>query len=249
MGTAELVTIVASVAGAFVGGVCGLGSYMLIIPLMALFFPAHNVILASCLTAPVLSSMLFWRYRCHCRWRSLVPMLAGAVPGTLCGVWIIAVVSSAVLQLLLGLMLLAFLYWQQVGKARCCAKQGQESWPMGGLAGYFGALIGASLSMGGPAVAAYGLYAGWAPQAFLATTSTFFLVRSLMIALTQSLAGLYSAEVVHLALYMIPSCLLGTALSFPVIKRINVATFRALVKIIILLAACSCLLRARELFA
>ena len=231
------------------GGVCGLGSYMVIIPVMALFFPVHDVILACCLTAPVLSFMMSWQYRSHCRWRSLVPMLAGAVPGTLCGVWIIAVVSSAVLQMLLGLMLLAFLYWQQVGKARCSAGGGHETWQLGGLAGYFGALIGASLSMGGPAVAAYGLYVGWAPQAFLGTTCTFFLLRSLMIALTQSLAGLYSADVVHLVLYMIPSCLLGTALSFPVVKRINVATFRALVKIIILLAACSCLWRARELFA
>ncbi len=248
MEPAELITVLASVAGAFVGGLCGLGSYMLIIPAMSLALPIQTVILTCCLSGPFLTVLLFWKYRRQCRWGSLAPMLAGALPGTLCGVWVITVVRESILQLLLGVVLLIFLYWQLKGRTQCDRGAGKESWQMGGISGYFAGLLGASISVGGPSVAAYGLYCGWSPQAFLGTTGAFFLVRSIMATATQGLAGLYTSDIVHLALFMVPSCLLGTALSFPVVKRINVGTFRILVRIVILMAACSCLWHARELY-
>lgn len=241
----ELVTIIASVLGSFVGGLCGIGNYMLIIPLMSLVLPIQTVILACCLSGPFLCILLFLKYRQFCRWRSLMPMLLGAMPGTLTGVWIIKVVAGEVLQLLMGVVLMAFLLWQLKGKT----SRGREKAALGGIAGYFAGLLGASISVGGPPVAAYGLYSGWGPQAFLGTLGTFYLVRSAMACATQASAGLYGADILHLALFMVPSCLVGTALTFPVIKRVNVTTFRAIVMGVILVAALSCLWNARVLFS
>ena len=244
MGLAETVTIFASFLGSFVGALCGIGGYMVIIPIMALVLPIHTVILTCCLSGPFMCLLLCLRYGKHCRWRSLLPMLAGVVPGTFAGVWIISVVQGAVLQLLLGFVLLGFLVWQQYGQGA----QGHESWQLGGFSGFVAGLLGASVSVDGPPVGAYGLYVGWAPQAFLGTLGPFYFCRSLFACVVQATAGLYTAEIVHLAMFGIVGGFVGTMLTFPLVKRVNVATFRMAVKGVILVAALSCLWHARSLF-
>ncbi len=244
MGPAETITILASFLGSFVGSLCGIGGYMVIIPIMALVLPIQTTILICCLAGPVMSLLLCLRYGRHCRWRSLAPMLTGVIPGTFAGVWIITVVQGSILQLMLAFVLLAFLLWQKLGNAA----QGKESWQLGSVAGFTSGLLGASVSVDGPPVGAYGLYVGWAPQAFLGTMGFFYFFRSLFACVVQAYAGLYTYEIMWLSLFAIVGGLVGTLLTFPLVNRVNLATFRALVKGVILMAALSCLWHARELF-
>ena len=244
MGVTESVILLASFLGSFVGGLCGIGGYMIIIPIVALVLPIQTTILICCVAGPVMASMLCLRYGRHCRWRSLVPMLAGVVPGTFVGVWIISVVQGAVLQLLLGLVLLGFLLWQRIGHGA----QGRESWQLGGASGFAAGLLGASVSVDGPPVGAYGLYVGWAPQTFLGTLGMFYFTRSLFAFGVQAMAGLYTAEILWFAVFGIVGGIVGTIATFPLVKRVNVAMFRMAVMAVIFVAALSCLWHARVLF-
>ena len=244
MGLAETVVVLICTLGTFVAGLCGVGGFMLSMPVMALFFPFHTVVLACSMAAPCLCLLLLARYAKYCRWRSRVPMLMGAVPGAVVGVWIIATVDGAVLQLILGLVMLVFLVWQQWGKRA----QGGESWRLGGLTGFISGILGTSISVDGAPVGAYGLYAGWSPFAFMGTVSCYYFLRSILSFVAQASAGLYNAEVAHVAMYVLIGSVIGTLLSFPVLNRCNVTVFRNIVKIVLLFAAFSSLWNARGLF-
>ena len=244
MGMTETVIFLASFLGSFVGGLCGIGGYMVIIPIVAQVLPIQTTILVCCVAGPVMCSMLCLRYGKHCRWRSLAPLLGGVVPGTFAGVWIISVVPGAALQLLLALVLLGFLLWQRIGHGT----RGRESWQLGGVAGFTSGLLGASVSVDGPPVGAYGLYVGWAPQAFLGTMGMFYFSRSLFAFGVQAMAGLYTAEILWFAVFGIVGGMVGTIATFPLVKRINVVMFRKAVMAVIFVAALSCLWHARSLF-
>lgn len=97
MGLAELVVVLICIGASFIAGLCGMGAFMISIPVMAMVLPIHTAVLACSMAGPGLSLMLFVRYGRHCRWRSLLPMLIGAVPGALVGVLIIAAVEGRVL--------------------------------------------------------------------------------------------------------------------------------------------------------
>ena len=244
MGLPEIAVVLICTVTTFVSGLCGVGGFMLSIPVMALFFPFRTVVLACAMAGPCLSLLLLARYVRHCRWRSLVPMLMGAVPGAAVGVWIIATVDGAVLQLILGLVMLVFLAWQQWGKR----SQGGESWRLGGLAGFISGILGTSISVDGAPVGAYGLYVGWGPFAFLGTLSSYYFLRGVLSFTAQASAGLYNAEIAHVAMYVLLGSITGTLLSFPVLNRCNVTIFRSIVKIVLLFAALFSLWNARGLF-
>lgn len=237
-------TAVACFLGSLIGGLCAIGGYMIIIPVMALFVPVRTAILVCCLAGPFLSGMLLLHYRKDVSLRAIAPMLAGALPGILAGVQIIRLVPGGILQLILGLTLCGFLLWQCFGGGA----RGRDSMPLGCAAGFASGLLGASVSVSGPPVGAYGLYASWSRQAFLGNLGAFYFIHAVGTCVAQAAAGLYSEDVVILAAWGVPAGILGTLLTFPLVKRINVAQFRRLVMGIILAAALSSLHHAWKYF-
>lgn len=140
--------------------------------------------------------------------------------------------------------MLAFLAWQQWGRL----SRGHESWQLGGFTGFISGILGTSISVDGAPVGAYALYAGWEPRSFLGTLSAYYFFRGVISCAAQATAGLYDADIAHVAVYVLAGCIFGTLLSFPVINRCNVATFRNIVKAVLLFAALSSLWNARSLF-
>ena len=49
----------------------------------------------------------------HCRGSALWPMLAGSIPGSFAGLYILQICSGAVLQGAVGLLLIYYVYWQK----------------------------------------------------------------------------------------------------------------------------------------
>lgn len=227
-------------AGAFVGGLCALGTAMVAVPVIALFLPVKTDILIACIQAPALSGLLFllnWR---HCRWKSLIPMVAGIVPGAVAGLWTIQAVPGVWLELAIGILLAFFLCWQQFGRT----VPGRESWALGIGAGALSGFLGTSISFEGPPVGAYGLYAGWPPREFLGTLGAFYFARAAAGFALQWKAGLYTPEVLHYGLWALPFSLAGTLLAFPVVRAIRIGAFRIILKCVILAGAAGCLGRS-----
>lgn len=226
--------------GGFVSGVSGIGGAMVALPVVAMFLPMHETIVLTCLLNVIMDGCIAAMHFRHCRFSSFWPMMLGAIPGSVLGLYVLKLFPGEVLQVGVGLMLLFFVYWQ-----RCSRIQARgESRPLGCAAGFGAGLLGTSISFDGPPIAAYGLYAGWEPRVYLGTLGVFFVIRGLITCALQAGAGFYSSEVVHYALYAAPAVMLGTLCSFPVVRHIRVEIFRRVLMGIIACAAVVCLLRS-----
>lgn len=230
------------ILGGFVSGVSGIGGAMVAFPLLALVIPVHQLIALTCIINVVMDGCLAGMHFRHCRLSSLWPMLAGSVPGSFAGLYILQICSGAVLQGAVGLLLLYYVYWQMTYRAA----QGPVSHPqmLGAAAGFGAGLLGTAISFDGPPIGAYGLCMGWEPRVFLGTLGVFFVIRGSLTVILQATAGFYTPEVLGYALYGAPGVILGTLLAFPVAKRIPQETFRKVLLVIIGVAGAVCLVRA-----
>ena len=164
----DLFVFFAWILGGFVSGVSGIGGAMVAFPLLALVIPVHQLIALTCIINVVMDGCLAGMHFRHCRLSSLWPMLAGSVPGSFAGLYILQICSGAVLQGAVGLLLLYYVYWQMTYRAA----QGPVSHPqMLGAAAGFGAGLQATAGFYTPEVLGYALYG--APGVILGTLLAF----------------------------------------------------------------------------
>jgi len=236
-----IVVVCAWFMGGFISGVSGIGGAMFAVPIAAMFIPIQQVIVLSCILNLAMDGTLTALHFRFCRVGALGPLLAGTIPGSVAGLFILQMVPGQILQGSVGVLLLIFLLWQQFFRIR---EKGTESWLVGGLAGCAAGVFGTAISFDGPPVGAYGLYAGWQPRVFLGTLGVFFMLRGTLTCALQAYSGFYSPEVIQYALYGFPVTMLGTFCAFPVAKRINPDAFRNILKAVIAAAAIACVYRA-----
>lgn len=212
----DLFVFFAWILGGFVSGVSGIGGAMVAFPLLALVIPVHRLIALTCIINVVMDGCLASMHFRHCRLSSLWPMLAGSVPGSFAGLYILQICSGAVLQGAVGLLLLYYVYWQMTYRAA----QGPVSHPqmLGAAAGFGAGLLG--------------------------TLGVFFVLRATVTLVLQGMAGFYTPTVLTCAMYGAPGVILGTCIAFPVVKHISQQAFRKVLLVIIGVAGAVCLVRA-----
>lgn len=212
----DLFVFFAWILGGFVSGVSGIGGAMVAFPLLALVIPVHQLIALTCIINVVMDGCLAGMHFRHCRLSSLWPMLAGSVPGSFAGLYILQICSGAVLQGAVGLLLLYYVYWQMTFRAA----QGPVSHPrmLGAAAGFGAGLLG--------------------------TLGVFFVLRATVTLVLQGMAGFYTPTVLTCAMYGAPGVILGTCIAFPVVKHISQQAFRKVLLCVIAVAGLVCLVRA-----
>lgn len=214
---------------------------MVAFPVLAFFIPVHQLIPLTCALNVVMDACLAIMHFRHCRGSSLWPMLAGSIPGSFVGLYILQICSGAVLQGAVGVLLIYYVYWQKTFRVR-----GTADYPrlFGVSAGFGSGLLGTAISFDGPPIGAYGLYMGWEPRVFLGTLGIFFVIRGTITVVLQYWAGFYTAEVLRYMSFGVPSVILGTLLAFPVVRHIPQRAFHQVVLIIIGIAGIICFVRS-----
>ncbi|OIO00913.1 MAG: hypothetical protein AUJ49_08930 [Desulfovibrionaceae bacterium CG1_02_65_16] len=239
--TEQIVISIAWLCGGFISGVSGIGGAMFAVPIAATFIPMHEVIALSCILNVAMDTGICVMQCRFCRLRAIIPMLAGTIPGSIAGLYILKFMPGNVLQGGVGLLLLFYVWWQHASRK---TKPHGESAPVGAAAGFAAGVLGTAISFDGPPVGAYGLYAGWPSRVFLGTISVFFVIRGALTCVLQGSAGFYTPTIINYALYGIPATFLGTLLAYPVTKHIPQAVFRRVLKFVIAVAGAICLVRA-----
>jgi uncharacterized membrane protein YfcA len=124
MGVYLWVSLVPFLAG-FNQGLSGFGVILIAIPLLTLFLNIKTVISLMAFTALAKAIMPFIQLRDSFDFSKILPFLMGAVPGIPIGVFILKHVDKAVIQWILGLILLFYSIYSLVIKKppnRCRSK-------------------------------------------------------------------------------------------------------------------------------
>jgi uncharacterized protein len=198
-------TIVALGAG-FIQGLSGFGSVLLSLPLLALFLDIREAIPLVNLMGVILTVMLIVQLRAHWDWGKIMPLLVGALPGIPVGVYLLKRMDPAHVQIVLGLVLVAYAIYGLLFKLPV----GRVGGPWAYLFGFFAGGLGGAISASGPSVIVYTSLQAWSKDQIKVTLQGFFIISGLLIGVFHAANGLTTEGVIRNFLVTIPTLLAGT---------------------------------------
>lgn len=209
--------------GGLLQGLVGFGLSLLAVPLLALLDP-------TLLPVPVLiaatahSIMSLIREHSHVDWRGVGWAMAGRLPGTVVGIWLVDSLSQRNFGLLvgavvLGCVVLSVVPWRPSPTPRALVTAGVAS-------GSFGT----AMSVGGPVVGL--LYQDSKGPEVRATMAAFFVLGSGASVLGLLMAGQVHARQLWTGLALIPFLVAGFLLSGPLRKRFDAGGIRTPVLVV-----------------
>lgn len=161
----------------------------------------------------------------------LLRLSLGTLVGVPGGLLLVLLVPEAVVSLLLGLFLVA--YGAYALSARAVPGPLATRWagPVGIVAGG----LGSAYSFHGIPVVVYGTLRGWSPEVFRGTLQAFFLVSGALVVAGQAIGGLWSEELVLLALTALPAVGLAVLLGRVLHTRMPAHRFHHYVHLLVVL--------------
>jgi uncharacterized protein len=168
---------VAAFLGAFVQSTTGFGFALVLSPaLFAVLDPVEAVMTMLALGLALSLLVLFERGRPeHVNWRALVPLLLWALPGLAVGAVALTQLSKEVLQVAVGVAVIAAAAWQLRRRRR-----GAEPHPVpAAIAGFTSGALTTSINVSGPPVVLWLEARGARPEEFRASLAATFLALNL----------------------------------------------------------------------
>lgn len=231
MTEAYVLTAIVLFGAGFTQGLSGFGAILLAIPLLSLFLGIKTVIPLVALTALAMSVMLLIQLRRHLEWRKIRPLLLGTVPGIPAGVFFLKRLDQAMIQWILGTVLVAYGLYGLLSRGRPRGIRDVWAYPFGFLAGCFGGAFGAS----GPPVIVYTSMKSWEKDTMKVTLQGFFTVNGALVVLSHWLSGLATTEVLRLfGVGLIPT-LLGTLTGSFFYGKLGTETYRRVILCILVI--------------
>ena len=215
----------------------GFGGALLSIPLLALLFPLKFIVpVESCLEV-ALSILLVPAAVRKVDRANLVRLLAGAVVGSLLGVFLLASAANHQLEIILGAAVIG------VGLTllRKTPSSALVSSRWGLAAGVAGGVLGGLFGTSGPAYVAFLSSQALEKEAFRATLIVLFAVEYAWRLGLYAHQGLLDIQGLQLALSLLPALIAATLLGHFVHLRVGEKVFRRWVAIFLLVSGTLCL--------
>jgi uncharacterized membrane protein YfcA len=225
---------VAAFAGAAVQSATGFGFALVLSPaLFAVMDPVEAVTALLVLGLALNLLVLFEGGRPeHVDWRALAPMLVAAVPGLAIGAVALTQLSKEVLQVAVGVAVIAAAGWQLRERAR-----GHRPLPPAAAwgAGFASGALTTSISVSGPPLVLWLEARGVRPEEFRASLAASFLALNLVggvVLLAAEGTGAFDAAAVAVLLVLVVA---GYALGAVAFRRLDRARFFKLVLVLVAL--------------
>jgi uncharacterized protein len=167
----------AALAGSFVQSTTGFGFALVLSPaLFAVMDPVEAVMALLILGLALSLLVLFERGRPeHVDWRSLAPMLLAALPGLAVGAVALTQLSKSVLQVAVGIAVMAAAAWQLRRRRRGAEPRRVPA----GVAGFTSGALTTSINVSGPPIVLWLEARGAPPEEFRASLAATFLALDL----------------------------------------------------------------------
>lgn len=216
----------------FINGLAGMGAAMVALPLVAALIDPAALVPSTCIVVCVLTAYMAWAYWRDFSFSDILPLLIGCLPGTAAGLLILLILPPIAMQLIIGLAMVGFVFWQIAYKQK---KIHALTWRAGFIAGTGTGFMNTATSFVNPPIAMYALHVGWSKESTVGNMNVLAMASCLITCTAQASAGLYTPEVLKAALLASPIALIGQISASPLLRRINVLFFR---KIVLAIIAC-----------
>lgn len=218
-------------AGAFIRAAVGFGDALLAMPLLALVIGLQLatplVGIVSLLVTIVLLTTSWRSVNLAASWR----LIAASAVGAPVGLWVFIHVDEWVMHVVLGGVLIGYGAYNLLRPGLPPLHSEGWAFPFGFIAG----ILGSAYNTSGPPVIIYGAMRRWPPDVFRATLQGFFLVNGIMIAAGHALAGLWTEQVLWLAIFTLPALTLGMLAGIAAQQLISPAAFSRVVFVLLIL--------------
>ena len=211
--------------GALVQGTIGMGLGTLAAPLLAIADPGF-VPVGILLPVIPLSLTMAWRERHHVDARGISWALAGRVPGTVLGVWVLARANHALLTVIIAVSVLIAVAASTAG---IHFRPSRRNLALAGVASGF---TGTSAGIGGPPMAL--TYRHGDPAVMRSTLAVYFMAGLTISLATLAAGGVIDRHQVALGLALVPASVVGTLVAPLLAGRVPANRVRTAV-----LAVCS----------
>jgi uncharacterized protein len=234
-----LVTALIIAFASFVMGLAGFGIGLVALAFLPFVMSPVTAIVLTTLYALVFSLAILAPLRGEIRPVQLTQLLIGTVLGTPLGVWGLAVLPAAVINRLIGVVLIGMtaLEWWRLGPRHLVA----PAWGYG--AGMLAGVMGGAVGTPGPPVILYAAAQEWNPRTVKANLLAFFVVNQAVILAGYWWADLFGADVLRLAVWLALPALTGVAAGVAVFNRIDARRFRQVVFAVLFVSGVVLLLR------
>ncbi|MCP1388597.1 sulfite exporter TauE/SafE family protein [Corynebacterium sp. TA-R-1] len=201
--------------GAGLQRISGMGMGLIAAPVLSLLLgPIDGIVLVNVL-AVINATANTWGMRANIDWSKFWPIAGALIIGVIPGAWIIPRVSTAVLQILIGVLLLVALSVVTLGKRYVPRIEGVVPAAISGAVGGF---MNTLSGVAGPAITVYAQAARWDQRTYAATIQPIFLVGGALSFLGKELSGAADMGGIHPAVWA--ATLLGLLLGVIVGKAL-----------------------------
>jgi len=230
-------------AASFVQGAAGFGFGMVAMSTIPIVLPLIHAVPLVALLGIVLNAAMIVRLHNGFAWSKVTPMALGGLLGAPMGILILRSTPPFFLQILLGLILVAYSAYGLMVSRRAPPRPAPPS-RGGAAAGVVGGVLGGAFNTSGPPVIVYAHLCAWPPVVFKATLQAFFLtVGACQIAVMGSLGMIGARHLIAGAILLLPMTL-GMAAGVRASRRLDREKFRLLVLCALLLLGVQFLVRA-----
>ena len=215
----------------------GFGGALLSIPLLALFFPLKFIVPVESVLEVALSLLLVPGAIRKVDRANLLRLLAGAIPGSLLGVYFLGSLADRQVEMMLGIII--------IGVAMSLLRTTPSSSPVSsrwGLpAGVVGGILGGLFGTSGPAYVAYLSSQALEKEVFRATLILLFAIEYTWRLGLYVHNGLLGSQGTQVALSLLPALIAATVLGHLLHLRVGESSFRRWVAMLLLVSGLLCL--------
>lgn len=230
------------IAVAFFGeSVFGFGGGLIAIPILGLVLGVHEAVTFVLIFQFCMGLLVFKTYR-QIDWGAARPMTGGLVIGTIVGTLLLSLVSGKFLLVFLAVSIIAFLIKSVFFKGFTLGAAQSGLW--GTFAGLFGGLFQGFIGSGGPVLTMYLTVATPEKSTMRATLIYLFFFTSVIRLIVSAWQGLFTAELLQLALIAFPFFVVAIILGQLVHAKVSDKYYRFAIYVILSLSAVSLLFKA-----
>lgn len=181
----------------------------------------------------IVQSYGIWKLRHALRWRTVMPFIVGGALGVPIGTALLAYIDPGALRIGVGVLLVVYSSYFLLRPAVHAIK---ATLPAELGVGFFNGILGGMTGLTGPIITMWCQLRGWPKDAQRAIFQPVILAAFAMSAVTLTIAGAVTLELVKLFVYGLPALAIGTWLGLRLYGHLDDAAFRKVILVLLLLS-------------